>query len=212
MKVFGIPVSPFVRKVHLVAALKGVPVEVAPANPRDPSPEFSRASPFHKIPALQHGDFALADSTAIVTYIDALHPAPAIFPAQPQARGKAIWWEEFADTILTPAAGKVVFNRFVGPRLLGLPGDEAAAAEGEAEVRKLIAWLEGEVPAEGWLAGELSIADLSLASVLRTLGYAGLEPDPADCPRVCAWYDRVRALPCWQQVARGETAITATFG
>lgn len=211
MQVFGFPLSPFVRKVHLVAALKGLEIETVAANPRDPSPEFLAASPFRKIPALQHGDYRLADSTAIVTYFDALQPAPAIFPAEPQARGKAIWWEEVADTVMVPAGGKVVFNRFVGPKVLGLPGDEAVAAEGEAEVRKLTAWFEGQAPAQGWLAGELSIGDLSLASVFRTLGYVGLEPDPATAPNAAAWYERVKALPCWQQVAAREARLAANF-
>ena len=212
MQVFGFPLSPFVRKVHLVAALKGIAIEAVPANPRDPSPEFLAASPFRKIPALQDGDYMLADSTAIVTYFDALQPAPAIFPTDPRARGKAIWWEEVADTVLTPAGGKVVFNRFVGPKVLGMPGDEAVAAEGEAEMRKHGDWLESQVPDTGWLAGELSIGDLSLASVYRTLGYVGLEPDAAIHPRLAAWYGRVTALPCWQQVAVGEAQLAATLG
>ncbi len=164
MKLFGFPLSPFVRKVLLVAAEKGVTIEAAPANPRDPSPEFLAASPFRKIPALQDGDFTLADSTAIVTYIDALHPAPATTPGDARARGRAIWFEEFADTIVSAAGGKLVFNRFVAPKVLGMPGDEVAAAAGEAELAPILAYLESQAPADGWLAGpDFSIADIAVA-------------------------------------------------
>lgn len=211
MKVFGFPLSPYVRKVHLVAAEKGVAIEALPANPRNPSPEFAAASPFRKIPALQDGDFSLADSTAIVTYIDALHPAPAMTPGDARAKGRAIWFEEFADTILSAAGGKVVFNRFVGPKVLGLPGDEESAKAGEAELGPIYDYLETQAPTDGWLAGEFSIADISVASVLRTLGYVALEPDAALHPRTAAWYERVKARPAWQTVAATEAKALAAF-
>src|SRR5580765_1732994 len=112
IKVFGSPFSPFVRKVYLVAAFKGVEFEAEAANPRDPSAEFAACSPFRKMPAIQDEDYTLADSTAIAAYLDAKYPEPALFPKDPRALGRAVWWEEFADTIVMPSSGKVVFNRF----------------------------------------------------------------------------------------------------
>ncbi len=206
MKVFGFMLSPFVRKVHLVAAEKGIAVEMAPANMRNPSPEFAAASPFRKIPALQDGDYTLADSTAIVTYLDALQPEPPLFPADARARGKAIWWEEYADTILTPTGAKILFNRFVAPKIVGIPGDEAVAAQGDIEIQPLIAHLESQVPDEGWLVGEFSIADIAIASVLRSLAYAEWQVDPQHSPRAAAWYARMCQRPAWQSVATLEDA------
>lgn len=208
MKIFGFPVSPFVRKVHLVAAEKGVAVEMVLGSFAKPEADFLAASPFRKIPALQDGDYTLSDSTAIVTYIDAKHPEVPIFPASPAARGKAIWFEEFADTIMTPAGRKVLFNRFVGPKLLGMPGNEEEAELGLAELVPIFAYLETQAPADGWLAGaEFSIGDIAVASVLRSLGYVGLEPDAATHPATAAWYERVKARTAWQAVAACEKEI-----
>jgi glutathione S-transferase len=208
MKVFGFPLSPFVRKVHLAAAEKGIAVEAVAANPRDPSPEFAAASPFHKIPALQDGDFNLADSTAIVTYFDALVPEPSMTPGDARAKARAIWFEEMADTIFAAAGGKVVFNRFVAPKVLGIAGDEAAAEQGARELEPIYAYLESVAPAEGWLAGDgFGVGDIAVASVIRTLAYAGVEPHPAKHPRLIAWYDRVKARPSWQQVAAAEAKV-----
>lgn len=208
MKVFGFPLSPFVRKVHLVAAEKGIAVEAVAANPRDPSPEFAAASPFRKIPALQDGDFRLADSTAIVTYFDALVPEPPMLPGDARAKARAIWFEEMADTIFAAAGGKVVFNRFVAPKVLGIPGDDAAAEQGVKELGPVFAYVESAAPAEGWLAGAgFSIGDIAVASVVRTLAYPGVEPDPAAHPRLAAWYERVRARPSWQAVAAAEAKV-----
>lgn len=208
MKVFGFPLSPFVRKVHLLAAEKDVAIEMVLGRPGEPSPEFLAASPFGKIPALRDGDFNLADSTAICTYIDALHPEPPMLPGDARAKARAIWFEEYADTLLIAAGGKVLFNRFVGPTFFGLPGDEAVAEQGLAELAPLIDYLEGNVPDNGWLAGDgFSIGDIAVASVLRSLGYIGLEPDPATHPRAAAWYERVKMRPSWRLVAEREAAV-----
>ncbi|MDE2596277.1 MAG: glutathione S-transferase family protein [Sphingomonadales bacterium] len=210
MQVFGIPLSPFVRKVHCAAAEKGIAIEMVPANPRDPSPAFLAASPFRKIPALVDGDFQLADSTAIVTYFEAIVPQPALLPAEARQRARAIWFEEFADTVLVPSGAKIVFNRFVAPRIVGRPGNEEAALEGERELPRFLDWLEGEVPDAGWLAGEhFSVGDIAVASVLRTLAYVDWGPDAARYPRTAAWYDRVAARPAWQQVAALEAEVVA---
>jgi glutathione S-transferase len=208
MQVYGLPLSPFVRKVHLVAAEKGIEFETVPTDFRNPAPEFLEASPFRKIPALRDGDFTLADSTAIATYFDALHPEPPILPSGPKARAKAVFFEEVADTVFIAAGSKVVFNRFVGPKLLGMPGDEAAAAEGEKQLGPLLDWLEGQAPASGWLAGEsFSIGDIAMASVLQTLSYVGMGPEALGRPAILAWFERVRARPAWQQVAKVEAEV-----
>lgn len=207
MKVYGFPISPFVRKVHVVAAEKGIPVELAMSNPAAPAEEFLAASPFRKIPALVDGDFTLADSTAIVTYLDALQPDPPMVPGTPQQKARAIWFEEFADTILVAAGGKVLFNRFVAPKLMGKPGDEAAAEQGLKELEPVLAYLESQC-GDGWLAGgDFSVGDVAVAAVLRSLGYVGLEPDPATHPRTAAWYARVTARPSWQHFAAIEDKI-----
>ena len=210
MKVFGFPLSPFVRKVHLVATEKGIAVETVLGNPANPAPEFLAASPFRKIPALQDGDFTLADSTAIVTYLNALQPEPPMLPGDARQQAMAIWFEEFADTIFVSAGGKIVFNRFVGPKFMGLPGDEAAATQGEAELAPILDYFEGVAPEGDWLTGNaLSIGDIAVASVFRTLGYVGFEPDSARHPRTAAWYARVCARPAWQDVAAREAAVMA---
>lgn len=208
MKIHGFPLSPFVRKVHVIAAEKGIVIEMVLGKPGEPSDEFLAASPLRKIPALEDGDFKLADSTAIVTYFDAVQPDPPIAPGNPQQRARAIWFEEFADTVLIGAGGKVLFNRFVGPKLLGMPGDEEVAQQGVRELAPLLDYLESQAPTDGWLAGnEFSVGDVAVACMLRSMGYIGLEPDPATHPRTAAWYDRVKARPSWQQVAALEAKV-----
>ena len=211
MQIFGFPLSPFVRKVLVAAAEKGIPVDNVLFHPRQPPPEFLAASPFRKIPALRDGDFTLADSTAIVTYFEAVQPEPPLLPAEPKARARAIWFEEFADTIMTPAGAKIMFNRFVAPNFLGMPGDEDAARQGENELVPILAYLESVAPAEGWLLGAVfSIGDIAIASVLTSLGYVGLLPDPDKHPATAAWLDRVTERAAWREVAGREKQALAS--
>ena len=108
MILYGSSLSPYVRKVLAFAGEKGIELELRPtgAAPGQPSEEFLEASPFRKMPALRDGDYTLADSSAIIHYLEAKHPEPALIPADPKLRGKTIWFDEFADTVLRRAARK----------------------------------------------------------------------------------------------------------
>ncbi len=205
MKVYGVLLSPFVRKVCLVAEEKGIAYELVMSGPNSSDPEFAAASPFGKIPAIADGDYRLADSTAIVTYLEAKHPEIALLPADPQARGRAMWFDEFADTILAGSGLKILFNRLVGPKILKIGGDEATALEGEAELPGIVSYFESVAPESGWLVGDaFTLADVSVASVFRSLGYVGHDPKSETHPRTAAWYARVCQRPAWRKIAERE--------
>jgi len=197
MKLFGASASPYVRKVLAFAAEKGMELELVFANPLDGSAEFAKASPFRKMPAFQDGDFLISDSTAIITYLDAIKPEPNLIPLEPKARARTIWYEEFADTILMGCGGKIFFNRFVSPRLLGKPGDEAVAAAAEKdELPPVLAYIEGVIPPSGWLVEDrLTLADLSVVNPIATLMHLGWRVDPSLYPKTAAYVDTVLARP-----------------
>jgi glutathione S-transferase len=208
MKLYGALLSPFVRKVAVVLAEKGLTYEPKRGGPGSTDPEFLAASPFAKIPVLDDGGFILPDSTAIAVYLDAQYPDPALIPADPRARGQAMWFDEFGDTIFAASGLKILFNRLVGPKLLGKPGDEAIALEGEAELPRIFAYIESVAPADGWLVGDaFSLADITVASMLCTLGYVGHGPDTAAYPKTAAWHARATARPSWQDVSGRESAL-----
>ena len=207
MKVFGALLSPFVRKVCVALSEKGMDYELILSSPGSPDPDFVAASPFGKIPAIKDGDYTLADSSAIIAYMDAKQPSPALLPAEAQARGRAMWFDEFADTIFAASGLKILFNRLVAPKLLKLPFDENVALQGEAELPHIFDYLEGVAPESGWLIGDFSLGDISVASMLRSMTYVGFGPDAANYPRTAAWYGRVTARPGWQAVALQEAPI-----
>ena len=183
MQAFGGLISPYVRKVCLVATLKDIPYELVLASPHNALPDFVAASPFGKIPAIKDGDFSLCDSTAIIAYLEAKYPANPVIPADPQTRGRTIWFDEFADTIHQPVAlrnqgfrGRDMGNQSFRSQHEGVEildaaqriGRSAASAPGPGSHR---AWgLLSEVVPERFPAGFPAGLDVSL------MGGAGFEP------------------------------------
>jgi len=212
MQLFGFPLSPFVRKVVVVLTEKRQEFEWEPTNPRNPSEAFTRASPFGKIPAFADGDYMLADSTAIVTYLEARLPSVPLQAVEARARGREVFFDEIADTILVPAAAPIVLNRFLKPVIFGEAGDEEAALAAEQAVEKPLAYLEAEAARAGWLNGQYGIGDIAFASVVKTLGYAGWALDAATYPALVALYARVCERPAWVAVAEREAAMFAAAG
>ncbi len=210
MILYGSTLSPFVRKVMAFAGEKGIAIELQPTGFPDPTPEFCAASPFRKMPALRDGDFGLCDSSAIIHYIEAKHPEPALIPAEPRDRGRTIWFEEFADTILFACGGKIFFNRIVSPFFLKRPGDEAVAAAAQRdELPPILDYLETVVPdAGGYLVGDaLTLADIAVAGPFANFRHLGI--DIGGHPRTAAYVDRILARPSFNGWIEREAALLA---
>ena len=212
MILYGSSMSPYVRKVIAFAAEKGVEIEVRPVGIADQNPDFRMASPFGKMPALVDGDFDLADSSAIIHYLEAKYPEPALIPSDPKLRGKCVWFEEFADTILAGCGSKMFFNRIVAPVFLKRPGDLAAADAAEREeLPKVLDYVESIAPdGEAYLVGDrLTLADLAVASPFANLGHLEVALDPSRYPKTIAYTQRILSRPSFAPWIEREAAFLA---
>ena len=212
MIIYGSTLSPFVRKVVAAAGEKGLDFELQPTGFPAHSPEFLECSPMKKMPALRDGDFTLADSSAIIHYLEAKQPEPPLIPAEPRARGKVIWFDEFSDTILCACGAKMFFNRIVAPRFLGREGDLAAADAAEREeLPPILDYLERVVPDAGaYLVGDsITLADIAVASPFANLGHLGCEIDSSRHGRVRAWTDSILSRPSFAPWIEREAAMLA---
>src|SRR6476661_7156588 len=214
MILYGSSLSPYVRKVLAFAGEKGIELESQPTGqaPGQPSDEFLSASPFRKMPALRDGDYMLADSSAIIHYLEAKSPEPALIPADPKLRGKTIWFEEFADTILVTCGAKIFFNLIVAPKFLGRPGDAEAARQAEInDLPPVLDYLESVVPSgEGYLVGDaLTLADIAVASPFANFRHTNTRVCPDRYPRTVAYVDRILARPSLAPWIEREAAVLA---
>ena len=212
MILYGSSLSPYVRKVLAVAAEKGIELDLQPTGMPNYSPEYLEASPFKKMPAFRDGDYTLADSSAIVHYLEAKHPDPLMIPLDPKLRGKTIWFEEFADTILVACGAKIFFNLIVAPRFLGMPGDPEAARQAELnDLPPILDYLERTVPDDGgYLVGDgLTLADLAVASPFANFRHTSTRVCPESYPRTVAYVDRILARPSLAPWIEREAAFLA---
>ncbi len=211
MIVYGSSLSPFVRKVLAFAAEKGIEVESKPVGIGDQDPQFREASPFGKMPGFRDGDFTISDSSAIVTYLEAIKPDPALIPHEPKARARTIWYDEFADTLLMGCGSKMFFNRVVSPRFLKREGDLALADRAEREeLPPLLDYLERMIPDSGFLVEDrLTLADLSVASPFVNFGHMGICLDTSGHKRVKAYVEAILARPSFKHWVDREKAFFA---
>jgi len=198
MKIIGSFVSPYVRKVLACMNLKGLAYEVDPITPFFGNDEFERLSPLRRIPVLVDGDVCLSDSSVICAYLDEAYPDRPLLPADPKDRARARWLEEYSDTRLGDLfIWSLFYQKVVRPAVWGEQPDEERVAKtlGEGLPRELD-YLERELPASGFLFGEIGLADISIATFFRNGAYAGFEADPGRWPTVAGFVERTLDHPC----------------
>ena len=198
LRIIGSFVSPYVRKVLACLNLKGLAYEIDPITPFFGNDEYERKSPLRRIPVLVDGDFSICDSSVICAYLDDAYPERPLLPPGPQDRARARWLEEYADTRLGDVfIWGLFYQKVVRPAVWGEPGDEERIARTLAEdLPRTLDYLENELPADGYLFGDIGLADIALASFFRNGAYAGFEPDLTRWPRTAGFIARTLAHPC----------------
>jgi glutathione S-transferase len=197
MQLLSHPLSPYVRKVRIAAALKGLEERLelvaVDSNPLD-NPDITRANPLGKIPALViDGDTAIYDSHVICEYLDSLAPAPVLFPRGGVERIKTLTLAALADGILDAALLMVYEKRF-------RPEDKWLAPwleRQQAKVDRSLAVLERKPPAWG---ASPDYGHLTLACALGYLDFRHEGRWRAAHPALVAWLDTfAKAVPAFEE-------------
>jgi glutathione S-transferase len=181
--------SPYAWRVWLALERKGVPyhLKTLSFDAGDlKTAEYGALNPRRRVPVLVDDDFALAESAAIVEYIEDRWPlGPALFDKDARKRAIQRRMVREADDYLAD----------IGARFVTGPASKETADDLRAELKL---W---ENAATGdYLSGELSAVDLTvfplMALFLRLAGKrADFAKDEFVGPRVSAWIDRMQALP-----------------
>jgi glutathione S-transferase len=210
-----VPGSPYARAVMMALEEKGAPYRVAGIAPRElRGPAHLARQPFGKMPAFEHGDFALYETQAILRYIDRVLPVPALSPGELQALAQMDQLMNISDHYLFRGVGDTIgFQRVVGPAVMGLTPDEAVIAAAMPDGHRVfgvLAGLLGEMP---FLTGDaLSLADVMVAAQLDMFsGTPEWAVLAGPHPRLAAWFARMRARPgmlatTWEKVSEKAKA------
>jgi len=77
----------------------------------------------------------------------------------------------------------------------------------EVDIPAALDYLETQLPADGFIFGELSIADISIACYFRTASFVKYAVNAAKWPRVAGFVQRMQGLPSFQKLARLEDSM-----
>jgi glutathione S-transferase len=100
--VFGFPHSSFVHITQLVLMHKEVPYTFHDLEPDMGSPKHLVLHPFDRVPILQHGDFVLYETSAIVAYLEERFPTPRLYPATVEGRARMNQWISAVNSYYYP--------------------------------------------------------------------------------------------------------------
>lgn len=196
MIVYGTGYSPYVRKVLVSLVEKGVAYEHRPVMFHAPDQDFQACSPLGKIPAIEDDGFRLADSSAVLWYLERKHPTPALVPADPKALGRAVWFDKFGDTELF---GKLIVpfvERVLKPNMMKQPTDEAAVTRAlDKDLPPLFDYLESQISGPYLVGDAFSIADISIATGFFNFQLAQAQIDDGRWPKLARYVTATLARP-----------------
>lgn len=207
--VHGINASPFVRKVRIALKEKGIDYTLDPVIPLNVSAEYKKISPLGKVPVYTTDDgHHIPDSSVIIAYLERIKPQPALYPSNHVEFARALFLEEYADSVLANAAGTVFFQRIVAPRFLGQATEQAAVDKAIAEaLPPLFAYLDSQIDGKKFFAGDsFSVADIGVVSPLINFAHAGEQVDAARYPSLAEFVARMLERTSIKELVAEEKA------
>ncbi|ARR55447.1 glutathione S-transferase [Rhizorhabdus wittichii DC-6] len=189
------------RRVAIYLAEKGLAIEAVHLDLSSgelKTPAFRAINPAGLVPVLELDDGSyLPESTAIIEYLEELHPEPCLIGTTPRHRAHVRAIERIASDlgVLTIAAMQHTHPYFAA-RLKQEPSVGAAL---QGLLDQHLTTLERHIGDFPFLAGErLTIADIVLFPLFQTCRERMGIPFGAEQPRLSAWYDRFAKRPSAQ--------------
>ncbi|XP_063769072.1 glutathione S-transferase theta-1-like [Pseudophryne corroboree] len=157
------------------------------------SEDFLKVNSLHKVPALKHGDFTMAESTAMLLYMANEYKTPDHwYPSDIKKRARVDEYLAWQHTNTRPLGSKLFWIKAMTPYLLGHEATpdklDPAVAEYNNTLKNIEEYFLQDKP---FLAGdEISIADLvAIVEIMQPVG-AGIDVFEGK-PKLSAWKHRV---------------------
>lgn len=187
MKLFCSLPSPFARKVRVLAALKGLTLELVEVDVLDPASPVAALNPLRKVPCLvtDAGD-TWFDSAVICEWLDA-QPGALLLPSEFGARMRVKRIEALADGLLDAAL--LLRLESIWP---GRTAEQRSTAWMDWQWLKVagaITELERRIAGRSFFEGDdLTLADVAVTCALEWLDFRLPDrPWRAQAPHLAAW-------------------------
>ena len=195
MKLLGSPASPYVRKVLLTTAMKGLGDRIAmtAADTNKGDDALNRQNPLGKIPCLVTEDGqSIYDSHVVCEYLDSLAPSPVLFPPTGSSRWRTLTLAALGDGILD-AALLLVYERRFRPESMVV---QAWVDRQQSRIDRALDQLEAAPPVH---AASPDYGALTIAAALGYLDFRHAGAWRKGRPRLVAWLDAfAKAVPAFE--------------
>lgn len=164
----GMTLSNYYNKVKLVLLEKGIPFTEEKVMTRSTDEAVLAATPLGKVPFIRTDDGALCESQAIVDYLEARFPQPALVPADPYGAAKARELCHFMELYVELVGRELYGQAFFG----GTASDETKERVRQLLTRNLAA-LKRLLKLSPYAAGDrFTLADATAFATLPTVAQA----------------------------------------
>lgn len=195
MKLYCHPISPYARKVMILARLHGIELEELQPEKKGEHGYGAGDNPLGKIPALEwKADQYLFDSPVICEYLDVLGQSP-ILPTDPHQHMLNKWQHALGDGL----ADAVYNYRVETMRDTDLHWDEMIKRH-ETAIRDVIKTLDQICD---WLGEPWSYGNIA---IICALDYVSYRADHIN------WRDMSPKLAAWHAIFNDDEAYQATYG
>ncbi|WP_148861235.1 glutathione S-transferase family protein [Marinobacter fonticola] len=204
MLLYGVPLSPFVRKTLFMIYEMELKIDRELVVPGSDLAAFRRASPLGRIPALVDGSLYLWDSSAICHYLARRYESELIPYKDPQQFARIITQDKYADEDLSAAVFEPLLERVIKPVRFGKASDETVVqASINQKMPPVFDYLESQLEESGeqWFAGtDFTFADITLGGHMSNLFLAGIDIESTRWPALSAWFNRLSKRPAFKQL------------
>ncbi|MEH2449737.1 MAG: glutathione S-transferase family protein [Nostoc sp.] len=205
LKLYHTPFSPNSRRVWITLLEKGLEFELVDIklNGEQFKPEFLAINPFHHIPVLVDDGFNIVESLAILDYLEAKYPTPAMLPKDAKDLAIARMVQLVTVNELLPAATTFL------PQFLSLPGGDPEKIEkAQQKIATVLKFFENLLDDRPYFGSEnLTLAEVVAGTVVTVLPSVGISL--SEYPKLSAWHDRLVTRPSWQATEATPEAIEA---
>ena len=204
-RLFGADYSVYVRIARLALAEKGIDYELVPVDifDREGVPDwYLERHPFKRIPAFEHGQLRLFETSAITRYIDEAFEGPKLQPGDAAGRAAMNQIVGLLDAYAYRAMVWGVYVERVAKARRGETADEALIAQSVTVAETCLSTLARLKGSSPWLAGdELTLADIYAAPIFAYF----IQADEG-----CELLGRHPSLSAWWQEIQARQSFEST--
>lgn len=152
-------------------------------------PEFLQINPFNHIPVIVDNGFRVVESLAILDYLEAKYPTPALLPKEAENLAKVRMVQMVTTHELLPKAISLIFE----------PEESSKVIQAHEHIDKVLKFLtECGLGNSSYFTGEqLSLADIVAGTDLSLLPKLGVSFN--NYPQLKDWFERLTQRESWQK-------------